>query len=388
MKKKDVAIIGYSETKINLQTGRSAYDLAGETFSLILDSVGIKKSEIDGLSVTNSFSEGANPLFASYMCDALGLTVSWLQVNGIGGASALCGVARAASAIRGGLCQTALVISADAPTTAWRSNFGAYRNEFQDPIGINGPPEMFGLIMTRYKAEYGLKVEALAKIALIQREHALLNKNACSKLKTPLTLNDYFNSRMISDPLRLLDCVMFCDGANAILLTKPENAKKLGIKKMVYPVVYAELTNFNGDKSCPNITETGFSIIGPSALRKAEMTPKDVKMFHPYDDFTIAVLMQMEQIGFCHRGEGSDFILMNEFSYNGSLPLNTGGGQLSAGQPGLAGGGVNLVEAIRQMFGEAGERQVQNPGNAIVTGIGVIPYARNWATSNIMILEV
>jgi acetyl-CoA acetyltransferase len=120
---------------------------------------------------------------------------------------------------------------------------------------------------------------------------------------------------------------------------------------------------------------------------KTGLTPKDIRMFQPYDDFTIAVLMQLEQFGFCKRGEGSDFILDTDLSHTGGLPTNTGGGQISAGQPGLASGGLNLAEAVRQMFGEGGARQVREPKNALVTGIGVIPYARNWGTSAAMILE-
>ena len=103
--------------------------------------------------------------------------------------------------------------------------------------------------------------------------------------------------------------------------------------------------------------------------------------------FLIAVMLQLEHIGFCARGEGSQFLLDTDITFNGELPINTGGGQISAGQPGLAGGQLNLIEAIRQMFGEAGERQVSDPRNAMVTGIGVIPYVRNWGSSAVMILE-
>jgi acetyl-CoA acetyltransferase len=111
-------------------------------------------------------------------------------------------------------------------------------------------------------------------------------------------------------------------------------------------------------------------------------------MFHPYDDFLIAELMQLEQFGFCGRGEGSAFLLATDISPAGRLPINTGGGQISAGQPGLAGGGLNLIEAVRQLFGEAGSRQVAQARNALVTGIGVIGYGRNWGNSNAMVLHV
>ena len=386
MKNKDIAIIGYSETKIGHRTNRSVYDLGGEAFAKLLAHTGVDKDKIDGLSLTAPTSE-ANPFVASYMCEALGLEPAWLNLSALGGCSALGSIARAMSAIRDGQCETVVVLSADAPSSFNRMRHGAYRPEFIDPVGVQGPPGYFGLLLSRYMEQYDLIPEALGKIAITQREHAVLNDNAYEKFRQKITMEDYLGSRMVSDPLRLLDSVMFCDGANAVMVTSTENAKKLGIKKMVHPIGYAEICNYQGSKATPDITETGFGLVGPKALKQAGMTPADIRMFHPYDDFTVAVMLKMEQIGFCERGQGSRFILDTDLSYKGKLPLNTGGGQISAGQPGLAGGGLNLVEAVRQMFGEAGARQVDNPKNAMVTGIGVIPYGRNWANSSVMILE-
>lgn len=387
MKKRDIVIAGYSETAIDFKTGRSAYDLAGEALAQLLAATGIEKDAIDGLAVTAPLSETPNPFFAVYMCEALGLTPDWLNYGGTGGCSATGGVARAASAIRDGLCEVVVVLSSDAPSTSWRANYGAYRPEFQDPQGVQGPPATFGLLMSRYHHQFGIKSEALGKIAITQREHALHNDNAYGKFKTPITMADYEKSRVIADPLKLLDCVMFCDGANAFLVTSEVTARRLGINKMVYPTAYAEVTNFNGNQSCPDITETGFSKIGPKVFKQSGLAPRDIRMFQPYDDFTIAVMIQFEDFGFCKRGQGGDYTINTDLSIKGELPLNTGGGQISAGQPGLASGGLNLAEAVRQMFGEGGGRQVANPKNALVTGIGVIPYARNWGTSAAMILE-
>lgn len=241
--------------------------------------------------------------------------------------------------------------------------------------------------MSRYHHQYGIKPEALGKIAVTQREHALHNENALAKFRTPLTMEDYFNSRVIADPLRLLDCVMFCDGANAFLVTSEKRARALGLRKMVFPTAYAEITNLHGDRSCPDITETGFSVIAPLIYKQSGLSARDIRMFQPYDDFTIAVMMQFEDFAFCERGQGSDFTLGTDLSRTGTLPLNTGGGQISTGQPGLASGGLNLAEAVRQMFGEGGGRQVKDARNALVTGIGVIPFARNWGTSAALILE-
>ena len=116
------------------------------------------------------------------------------------------------------------------------------------------------------------------------------------------------------------------------------------------------------------------------------MKPGDIGSFHPYDDFLIAIMLQFEMLGFCEPGQGAAFIHEMDLSYKGDLPLNTGGGQISAGQAGLAGGGTNLVEAVRQLMGQAGGRQVANTQNALVTGIGWIPYGRNWGTSVALIL--
>ena len=380
-------IAGYSDTAVEFRSGRSAYDFAGEAFAALLASTGVDIARVDGLSVTVPLSECANPFFAFYMTEALGLSPTWLNYGGMGGCSATGGVARAMAAIREGQCEVAVVLSADAPSTNWGANYGAWRGEFQDPVGVLGPPSAFGLLMSRYEHQYGLNYEALAKIAIAQRQGGLMNDNAFEKLKKPITVDDYMNSRMIADPLRLLDCVMFCDGGNAFLVTSEAKARELGIEKMVRPTAYAEVTNFKGADPVADVTETGFSVLAPKVFEKSGLKPGDIGSFQPYDDFTIAVMMQMEDFGFCEKGKGSDYVMATDLSCKGDLPLNTGGGQLSAGQPGLASGGLNLAEAVRQMFGEAGQRQVANTQNALVTGIGVIPYARNWGTSTAMILE-
>ncbi len=385
MNKRDVAIVGYYETKLERRSGRSVYDLAGEAAAGALAHAGVEKREIDGVAVNASLTGAGEPFWSNRICDALGLTPRWLQTTDLGGASAVGGVARAAAMIRDGWCTTALVLGADAPTTAWGARYGSSRPEFEQPYGVQGPPGLFGFLQRRYAEQYPLQPEALAKIAIVQREHALLNPNAL--FKQALTLDDYMRSRMVSDPLRLLDSVMFCDGGAAVVVTTAGRARALGALP-VYPVAYAEITNFAGDDPAPDVTETGFSIVGPAALAQAGLAARDIQQFHPYDDFTIAVLLQMEQIGFCRRGEGSQFVLRTDLSWKGALPLNTGGGQLSAGQPGLASGMLNLIEAVRQLRGEATGRQVPNPRNAMVTGIGVVPYVRNWGSSNVMILEV
>lgn len=386
-KRKDIAIIGYGETPVVLRGGRSSYELAAQVMEQILVQTGIDKREIDGLAISETMSETGNPFWGVYMCEMLGLSPSWMQLNGLGGASSIGGIARAAAAIRDGMCETVLVLASDAQSSGKTPEQGAQRHEFMYPVGLKGPVGAFGLLSERYRHQYGLDERALAKLAVTQRNHALMNPNGCEKLRKPLTEEDYLSSKCVSTPIRMLDSVMVCDGANGVLVTSTENARRLGARKMIHPIGYGEISNFNGAARQPDITVSGFSLAGPKALRQAGMRPPDVRMIMPYDDFLIALIITLEDIGFCEKGKGAQFVLDTDLSYRGTLPLNTSGGQISAGQPGLAGGGLNLVEGVRQMFEEAGERQVSDPRNCMVTGIGVIPYGRNWGVSNVMILE-
>ena len=384
---RDIAIVAWAETRIERRSGKTAYELAGEIMDQICERTGVTPADIDGLATIHPHSEAANVFFAPFLGDALGLTLRWTQATGNGGASPAGNVARAAAAIQAGMCEMVLCCNADAANTRMRSDQRGYRTDFVEPVGLQGPPSYFGFIMRRYMARHTLKFEALGKLAVEQRKGALTNPNICDTFNKPITVEDYMNSRMVSYPLRLLDAVMRCDGANGVLVTTTERAKKMGIRKMVHPVGYSELINFDVRNQLPDVTETGFSVVGPDALQKAGLRHDDVRMAHLYDDFHIATLMQLEQIGFCERGGGSDFILATDISPTGKLPINTGGGQISSGQPGLCGGGVQLVEAVRQMFGEARGRQVPDPANALVTGIGVVNYVRNWSVSAALVLE-
>ena len=384
---RDVCIVAYGETRIGRRTGRTAYDLAAEVAEQLYARTGFVPADVDGLTFTVPLSECSNPFWSNYCADYLGITPRWLQTSDLGGGSAIGNVARAAMALKAGLCETVMLLGADAPSTQSRVNYGAYRNEFWEPTGIQGPPGAFGLLMNRYMAQYELDFTGLGALAVAQRNGAVLNDNAYEKFRQAITVDDYLNSRVISSPLRLLDSVMFCDGANGLMMMTTARARSLGFDKRVYPLSYAEITNFRGAEQTPDITETGHSVVGPEALEKAGMMPSDISMFHPYDDFLIAVMLKLEQIGFCERGQGSQFLRDTDIGPKGALPINTGGGQIGCGQPGLAGGQLNLVEAVRQLMGEAGKRQVPDAQNAMVTGIGVIPYGRNWGASGAMILD-
>lgn len=383
-----VAIVGYAETKLVRRSGRSALSLAGEAVNAVLARTGVERNRIDGFATTLAMSEGGNPFYSNLLAEGLGLSVSWCQATDIGGASSGGNIIRAAMAIEAGMCEIALCLAADAVTTQDRSVQWGHRTEYCDPAGYAGPLSAFALLSSVYDQRYGLPHDALAKLAVTQRKGALLNDNACEVLRKPLTERDYLDSKVVSDPLRILDCVMRCDGASAVLVMSTRLAREMGFDKLVHPISYAERINFDPrEEQGGEILRSGFTDVGPRAFKAAGMKPSDVQMLHWYDDFLIALILQLEQTGFCGPGEGGAFVKAHDMGIAGDLPLNTGGGQISAGQPGLAGGGVNLIECIRQLYGEAGPRQVRRHTNAMLSGIGVIQYARNWGTSSVMLLE-
>ena len=386
---REVAIVAYAEAKNERRSGKTPYEICADVMAMLLARTGLKPDRIDGLATMMPTAEAGNTFYTNMLADALGLQPRWLQLSDIGGCAPLGNVARAAAAILTGQCETVMCLAADATGTTGvhHRHLGGYRSELMEPAGFQGPPVVFGLLSQAYDQKYGLDLGALGKLAVAQRNGAVLNDNALESFRKPITVEDYLKSRMIAEPVRLLDCVMRCDGGSGLIVTSTERAKKMGVERMVHPIAYSEITNFDPLDATPDITETGFSVVGPEVLKKAGLNAGAIDMFHPYDDFLIAVMLQLEQIGFCSRGQGATFLNTTDISPAGRLPINTGGGQISAGQPGLGGGGVNLTEAVRQLFGEAGARQVPDPGNALVTGIGVIPYARNWGSSAAMILE-
>ena len=383
---RDAAIVGFAETKIVEKTDQEIWELGAEVLDRLLTGSGFEKPEIDGLILSASMTGSGNPFWSQTTADQLGLELDFCQTVDIGGSSPLGALARASAAIDAGLCTTAMLLFADTQSVENNSRMRAFNAEWTAPYGLLGPPGAFGLLSKRYEHLHGLDYRMLGKLAVAQRGHAVLNPNAVEKLRRPMTIDDYISSRMIAEPIRLLDSVMVCDGASGLLVTSRARARQKGVAKLVTPIGYGERTNFRIGESVVDITQSGHLAAGKKAFASAGLAPKDICSFHPYDDFIIAMMIQMEMLGFCKPGQGCGFIREHDFTHTGDLPLNTGGGQISAGQPGLAGGGVNLVEAVRQLMGAGDARQIKRIDNALVTGIGGIPYGRNWATSTVMIL--
>ena len=383
---RDAAIIGFAETKIETRAGRDVWELGAEVLESLLASTGIEKTEIDGMLINGSMTGAGNCFWSQTTAEFLGLELDFCQTVDLGGSSAVGAVARAAAALDAGLCSTILLLNIDTEASEQNLKMRSFHGEWIHPYGMIGPPADFGLLSRRYDHLYGLDLEALGKLAVTQRNHAVMNDNACEKLRKPITLEDYLHSRMIAEPIRLLDCVMVCDGGNGLLMTTRKRAKEKGLDSFVVPLGYGERTNYRATENLAEITESGHHVAGRKAFAQAQLKPADMGSFHPYDDFLIAVMIKLEMFGFAEPGQGGAFIKDHSLAHDGDLPVNTGGGQISAGQPGLAGGGVNLIEGVRQLFGKGGARQIKDRRYALVSGIGGIPYGRNWTTSTALIL--
>jgi acetyl-CoA acetyltransferase len=239
-----------------------------------------------------------------------------------------------------------------------------------------GANSQFALVQTRYLHQYSITPEQLGKVAVVSRYHASLNPGAI--YRTPFSLDEYLHSRILSDPVRLLDCVPMVNGGLAFVVTSAASAKAI-TDRPVYLLGFSEVSNYyHGSRTRPDITYTGFVQTAPEAFRMADVSPDDVDVFLPYDDYPMVVVIQMEDYGFCRKGEGGRFVEERNLRFDGDFPISTDGGQLSGGQPGGAiGGFMPIVEAVTQLRGEAGARQVREARIAAASGFGGMTYARN-----------
>jgi acetyl-CoA acetyltransferase len=256
------------------------------------------------------------------------------------------------------------------------------RGNFVDVFGYGGPNSLMALIQRLHMEQYGTTLEQIGKIAIAQRENALNNPQAL--FREPMSMQDYLNSRMISDPIRLFDCVMPCSGAECVILASEEKAKQI-TDKLVYLVTDAEISHYQVANMLPDKTTFGQKVVGERIFK--ELKHEDIDLVEIYDDYPIAVMIQIEDLGFCNKGDGGKFVDAHDLTYKGDFPVNTGGGELSVGQAGLAGGYLHIVEALRQLRGEAEGHQVKKAERALVTGIGWLNYGRNLGTTAALVME-
>lgn len=342
-----------------------------------LDSASIRPAEIDGFSVA-SFTLA--PDTAVGLTQHLGLCPRWLDNIPMGGASASVALRRAARAIQSGDANIVACVAGDTnQIDSFRnmlSSFSRFAMDASYPYGYGGPNANFALLTDRYMQTYGATREDFGRICVQQRSNALLNPNAL--MKKPLSLDDYLNARPISDPIALFDCVMPCAGSECFLMMSEEEAAK---RNLPYATIGSAIERHNAHASDDIQLRGGWTLDVDELYEMANCTPDDIDLLQTYDDYPVISMMQIEDLGFCKKGDAPEFVRTHDLTISGDFPHNTSGGQLSAGQAGAAGGFIGMVEAIRQVTGAAGGTQVIDARTALVSGFGMINYDRGVCSS-------
>jgi len=349
---------------------------AGRALRHLREMTGLGPSDIDGFCFA-SFSSG--PDSAVGMIQHLGLSPRWLDHIPTGGASGVMALRRAARAVQCGDAELVVCLAADTnQIDSFRHSLAGFSRFSQDavyPYGFGGPNATFALITDAYMREYGVTREEFGKLCVAQRANA--GSNPLALQRKPLTLDAYMAARPIADPVHLFDCVMPCAGAEAFVVTTPERAEALG-QKMAQ--VLATIERHNAFPQDPVQLRGGWAMDIDSFWETARITPADVDVLQVYDDYPVIVAMQIEDLGFCAKGQVAEFIRANDFTIEGDLPLNTNGGQLSAGQAGAAGGFQNVTEGLRQILHMPLGDQVPDARIAAISGFGLVNYDRGVCT--------
>ena len=333
-----------------------------------LDDAGLTLADVDGVC-----HAGSSMAFAEY----LGVHPTFTEATNTGGSSFEIHVEHAAAAIAAGLCEVVVGVYAATPrsdrTQKRRrppfSRSGAEPMlEWEVPYGLRMPMGPYALAASRHMAQFGTTSEQLAQIAVSTREWAQRNPRA--RHQEPITIDDVLASPMESSPLHRLDCCLVTDGAGAFVLTSAERARDLA-KPPIYLLGAATCHDHLMISEMPDLTVTPGAVSGPRAFAAAGIAPSDVDVLMGYDSFTITALLHLEDLGFCAKGEGGPFVEDGKLGPGGSLPMNTNGGGLSYTHPGMYGMFL-IVEAVRQLRGEGGPRQVSGAEIAVAHGSGIV----------------
>jgi acetyl-CoA acetyltransferase len=342
------------------------------TLRRLLDASGLRKADLDGLCVS-SFT--LLPDTAVAFTQYAGLSPRFLEWLPVGGACGIVALRRAARAVQAGDAEAVACIAGDtANDTSFRdllASFSSFARDAVYPYGAGGPNASFALIADAYMRATGATREDFGKLAVAQRSNARTNELAL--LRDELTLAQYLAARPIADPLHLFDCVMPCAGGDGFLVMGEARARALGLP---FLRVLGAIERHNAFPDDPVQLRGGWEMDRDALWAQAGIGPREVRLVQTYDDYPVISMLQFEGLGLCAPGEGPHFVRRNSFTLDGSIPHNTGGGQLSIGQAGAAGGYLGLVEAMRQVLGQAAGRQVERARHALVSGFGMINYDR------------
>ncbi|UVH60557.1 thiolase family protein [Variovorax paradoxus] len=371
--KNKIAIVGVGESDIGKVPHMTGLGLNAQAAKRALDDSGLKVSDIDGVLTAYSFTE---PYFmlGSVLCEYLGVKPRFNASVISGGASPAVMLKHAAEAIVSGQAETILVCAGENRATgltreaALSALLAVGHPYFEQPYG-GSIPGYYAMIAQRHMHVYGTTREQMAQVAVNTRAHALMHPSA--HMKKPLALQEVLDAKPIADPLGMLDCCLISDAGGAFIVTSAERARDLKAKP-VYLQGIGEYHTHEHLMCAPSLTEFGATESGRTAYEMAGLGPQDIDVAQLYDCFTIVPIIELEELGFCQRGEGGAFFSEGHARIGGKLPVNTHGGMLSHAHAGAAGGLFGIVEAVRQLRGGLGERQVQGAEVALVHNEGGI----------------
>ena len=359
----------------------SAHWWTGRALQALSQRTGLRPADIDGLSVS-SFTLA--PDTAVGLTQHLGLSPRWLDHVPMGGASGGVALRRAARAVQAGDADFVACVAADTNhVDSFRETLSSFSRFAQDavyPYGSGGPNASFALITRHYMNLTGATREDFGRICVAQRANAQRYDGAL--MQKPLSLDDYMGARAIADPIHLFDCVMPCAGAEAFLVCREDAARAMGLP---FVRVLSTIERHNAYQDDPIQYRGGWAQDRGDFWSMAGVAPGDVDFLQTYDDYPVIVMMQIEDLGFCAKGEAPAFVRSHRLTSDGDFPHNTSGGQLSVGQAGAAGGYLGMVEAIRQLTDEAGATTVPDARFGLVSGFGMINYDRGLASSAVLL---
>ena len=369
---RSVAIAGVAESDLGKVPGKSALELQAQAARLALADAGLALRDVDAV-----FAHTDDRFSSLQVSEFLGIRPRYADSTNVGGMSNLLHIRRAMAAIAAGMCEVALItygstqlsdgsrkggaVAADAPHTP--------RGQFILPYGQLSPIGYYAMVAQLHMHRYGTTPKDLAEVAVAARRWAQLNPKAYRR--EPTSIDEVMASPVVAEPLRQRDCCLVTDGGGALVVVSAARARDLR-SKPVYVLGAAEThahhyTPFNtGDW-----LDTGVAPTADEALRMAGVTREDIDVVQIYDHFTIGVLQSLEELGFCKRGEGGDFVAGGALGPGGRFPINTSGGGLSYGHPGMFGMFV-AIEAVRQLRGEGGERQLPKAELALCHAPGLV----------------
>jgi acetyl-CoA acetyltransferase len=368
MNARSPVIVGVAESDLGIVgPERSELQLQAQAARRALSEAGLTLADVDGLA-TASVEMNAPVLRAA---EYLGVQPTYLDSTNVGGASFVSHVGHAALALEAGLCEVVLIVYGSTQRSQRSRVYGQsgavkYEEQYEQIWGLPQPVGAYALAASRHMAQYGTTSEQLAEVAVAARRWAALNPVAFDR--EPLTIAGVLESPMVCSPLHVRDCCLVTDGGGAIVMTTSERAGDLPAVPVTV-LGFGEASTHYRIMSMPDLSTIPAAISAPAALRRAGLSPSDIDVLELYDSFTITVILTLEAIGCCARGEGGPFVEGQRIGPGGALPVNTSGGGLSYCHPGMF-GIFTVIEAVRQLRGDCGDRQVPGARTALAHGTG------------------